>query len=65
MTKEQEKVVSRTKEMLKRAFPEMTGKIIFRLFACKAGAKGIEVDMFTPNIDVGRHETKEVATVIL
>ena len=60
MTPEQEKVVERCKKMLKTAFPNMTGKIIYRLFMHKPG---IEVDMFLPNIKVRTEPDREVTEV--
>lgn len=62
MTPEQEKTVDRCKAMLKRAFPVMSGKIIFRLFLHKPG---IEVDMFMPNIKVRTEPDREVTEVRL
>ena len=65
MTPDQEKVIGRCKRMLKLAFPEMTGKIIFRLLACKLGSKGIDVDMFIPSVRIRSEDDREVTEVVL
>jgi len=49
--------------MLKRAFPEMTGKFIFRLNSYKLGEKGIDVDLFMPNLPT--REGRDVENVDL
>jgi hypothetical protein len=61
MTTEQEKVIDRCKAMIKRAFPSMNGKFIFKLDSAKLGSKGIAVDMFLP--DLKFHEEQSVQTV--
>ena len=65
MTPEQKKILSRAKGMLKRAFPEMDGKFIFRLDSSLLGVKGIAVDMFMPNLRLLPVEEGSVSEVKL
>lgn len=51
--------------MLKRAFPAIDGKIIFRLDKDKHGEKGIDVDMFLPSIMLTPEAKKRVNTIDL
>ena len=50
MNNEQKKVIERCKSMIKTSFSDMNGKIIFRLNSRLLGSKGIDVDMFMPNV---------------
>lgn len=62
ISSEQKCVLLRCKHMIKRAFPSMTGKLIFKLDSAKLGSsKGIVIDIFLPDLHI--EETAEVQTI--
>ena len=64
-TAEQQHVIHRCKAMIKRAFPEMTGKIIFKLDSSKLGIeKGISVDIFLPDLKIKVLENSQTVNVV-
>lgn len=50
LSPEQNKVLSRCKSMLKRAFPEIDVKFTFRLDCMRLGEKGVSVSVFIPDL---------------
>ena len=50
MTNEQKKVLTRCRAMIKRAFPSMTGKFIFKLRREIPSIGGVKIDMFMPEL---------------
>jgi len=66
MTSEQKKVLSRCRSMIKRAFPSMTGKLIFRLDSSRFGDKSVPVDMFMPALKLDEFDVdnKSEANVV-
>ena len=64
-TAEQQHIIHRCKAMIKRAFPEMTGKIIFKLDSSKLGIeKGISVDMFLPDLKTHAQENSQAVNLV-
>ena len=51
--------------MLKRAFPELNGKCIFKLNSRRLSPNSVEFDMMLFNIDVSVNEPKVVTEVVL
>ena len=64
MSPEQQKVLHRCKKMMKSAFPDMTGKFVFRLTSRLFGAKGVAVGRWEDDLRIPE-PSKEVTEVEL
>lgn len=64
-TPEQKKVVGKCKAMLKRAFPEMDGKCIFKLNPRRLSPNNVDFSIVLFNINCDVDESREVTEVVL